>query len=376
MSGALAGFTVAVTADRRRAELPARLERHGARLVMAPALRILPVANESGLRTATRTLLRRPPDIVVADTGIGVRGWLSAAESWGLGDALQALLSATYLVAQGPRARRAVRAAGLVEAWSPPLESRTAVLDHLVHRASAGPAARAVNGSGALHGRRVAVQSHGEPQEEFCGALTGVGADVVEVPVYRWAPPVDPTPLERLVDLVTSHLVDAVAFTSAPAVESLLRAAGPQTAAVLEAFRGPVLAGCVGPVTAEPLRRHGVPALVAARPRLGGLAQALAEELPRRTRSLRVAGAELTLRGHAAVVDGTLKPLPPAQMAILRALAAAPGRVLPRAELLARLPRGADEHAVEMAVARLRAALGVPAVIQTVIKRGYRLRVD
>jgi uroporphyrinogen-III synthase len=63
-------------------------------------------------------------------------------------------------------------------------------------------------------------------------------------------------------------------------------------------------------------------------------------------------------------------------MAILRALASSPGRVLPRAELLAALPRGADEHAVEMAVARLRAALGGSSFIQTVVKRGYRLRVE
>jgi len=55
---------------------------------------------------------------------------------------------------------------------------------------------------------------------------------------------------------------------------------------------------------------------------------------------------------------------------------ATPGRVLSRAALLTALPRGADEHAVEMAVARLRAALGGSAFVQTVVKRGYRLRVD
>jgi uroporphyrinogen-III synthase len=53
-----------------------------------------------------------------------------------------------------------------------------------------------------------------------------------------------------------------------------------------------------------------------------------------------------------------------------------PGRVLSRGELLQRAWRDepADEHAVEMTVARLRAALG-PAgkAIETVVKRGYRL---
>jgi DNA-binding response OmpR family regulator len=60
----------------------------------------------------------------------------------------------------------------------------------------------------------------------------------------------------------------------------------------------------------------------------------------------------------------------------LRALAATPGRVLSRGALLRTPPRGADEHAVEMAVARLRAGLGAPGVIQMVVKRGYRVPVD
>jgi uroporphyrinogen-III synthase len=363
MSLVLAGFTIAVTADRRRDELAGLLETQGARVVLAPALRIVPLSDDARLRTATRDLLDRPPDVVVANTAIGMRGWLDAADGWGLGDALRARLDGAYVVARGPKARDALRAAGLSAAWAGEMESCADVLDHLVVHSG-------------LAGRRVAVQLHGEPQEEFCGALTAAGAEVVEVPVYRWVTPHDPTPLQRLVDLIINRMVDAVTFTSAPAVGSLLRAAGPDAESVLNAMRVDVLAGCVGPLTAAPLVRHGVPVLAPAVARLGALAQAVAEELPRRTRTLRVADAELVLRGHAAVVDGVLKPLPPAQMAILRALAETPGRVLPRSELLEALPRGADEHAVEMAVARLRAALGASSFIQTVIKRGYRLRVD
>jgi uroporphyrinogen-III synthase len=64
-------------------------------------------------------------------------------------------------------------------------------------------------------------------------------------------------------------------------------------------------------------------------------------------------------------------------MAMLRALAHSPGQVRPRSELVRELPGDAnDEHAVEMAVARLRAALGNPRIVQTVVKRGYRLACD
>ena len=48
-----------------------------------------------------------------------------------------------------------------------------------------------------------------------------------------------------------------------------------------------------------------------------------------------------------------------------------------RSALLAALPGGSgDEHAVEMAVARLRGALGDPKIVQTVVKRGYRLAIE
>jgi predicted ATPase len=50
------------------------------------------------------------------------------------------------------------------------------------------------------------------------------------------------------------------------------------------------------------------------------------------------------------------------------------GLELSRPELVRVLPGGGDGHAVEMAVTRLRAALGAP-LVETVVKRGYRLRV-
>ncbi|NEC29782.1 uroporphyrinogen-III synthase, partial [Streptomyces sp. SID8111] len=54
-----------------------------------------------------------------------------------------------------------------------------------------------------------------------------------------------------------------------------------------------------------------------------------------------------------------------------------PGWVVARGDLLRALPgAGRDEHAVETAMARLRAALGAPQLIQTVVKRGYRLALD
>ncbi|MFB7181367.1 uroporphyrinogen-III synthase [Streptomyces sp. NPDC056257] len=364
-TGPLAGFTVGVTAARRADELIALLRRRGAAVLHAPALRIVPLADDSELLAATKELIGCAPDVVVATTAIGFRGWIEAADGWGIGEELLERLRATELLARGPKVKGAIRAAGLVETWSPESESLAEVLERLL---TAGVA-----------GRRIALQLHGEPLPGFVEALRAGGADVVVVPVYRWMAPEDLGPLDRLLDAIVGGGVDAVSFTSAPAAASLLSRAEERGVreAVLDALRGPLVSACVGPVTALPLQAHGVATVQPERFRLGPLVQLLCQELPGRARVLPVAGHRMEIRGHAVLLDAELRPVPPAGMALLRALARRPGWVVARAELLRVLPgAGRDEHAVETAMARLRAALGAPHLIQTVVKRGYRLSLD
>ncbi|QQN77438.1 uroporphyrinogen-III synthase [Streptomyces sp. XC 2026] len=361
----LAGFTVGVTAARRAEELIALLRRRGAEVVHAPALRIVPLSDDDELLHATRELTTHPPDVVIATTAIGFRGWVEAAEGWGVGQDLLATLGRSEVLARGPKVRGAIRAAGLTEEWSPASESMAEVLARLL--------------DGGVEGRRIALQLHGEPLPGFIEALREAGAQVVEVPVYRWMPPQDIAPVDRLIDVTLAGGLDALTFTSAPAAASLLRRAEERglLEPLLESLRRDVLAACVGPVTALPLESRDVPVRHPERFRLGPLVQLLCTELPTRARALPVAGRRMEVRGHAVVIDGELRPVPPAGMALLRALARRPGWVVPRGELLRALPgAGRDEHAVETAMARLRTALGAPTIIQTVVKRGYRLALD
>jgi len=360
--GALAGFTVAVTAERRREELAALLQRRGARVVTASAITIVPLADDDALRAATEACIGLAPHLVVATTGFGFRGWLEAAEGWGLGDSLRSALRAARLIARGPKPCGAIRAAGLTEEWAAKTEASEEILRRLLEQGVAGC--------------RIAVQEHGEPQAEFVAALRAAGAAVVEVPVYRWTLPPDVAPVRRLVEQVAGGQVDAVTFTSAPAVRAFLEIAGGSRDRILDRFRSGTLAACVGPVTAAPLTDLGVPVMQPERFRMGALIKTLTDELPRRTRRLQVAGSTLEVRGHAVLIDGRLHTLAPASMAILAALAARPGAVVAKEQLAAGLPRGNDGHAVDVAVARLRTALGSGRHIETVIKRGYRLRVD
>jgi uroporphyrinogen-III synthase len=366
---ALFGFTVGVTADRRRDELTALLRRRGARVVEAPAVSIVPLADDAVLHAATERCLSAPLDYVVATTGVGWRGWMSAAQGWGDGAALARACGAAVVITRGPKATGAVRACGMREGWSPASEAIEEVLAWLLARD--------------LRGRRVAVQEHGAPLHGFTAALRRRGAEVIEVPVYRWGPAPDPEAVRRLAERTVRREVHALTFTSAPAVEAFLgvcEEAGRLTQA-LEAMGHDVLPACIGRICARPLSRYGVETVRPERGRLGSLVRVLVEELPARSRrELACVHGPLVLQGAAVTVGGQTVWLPPLPGAVLRALAERPGAVLSRADLLRRVWGGGqrpDEHAVEAAVARLRTALGRHAgLVRTVTKRGYRLAVE
>ncbi|GAA1352900.1 uroporphyrinogen-III synthase [Streptomyces beijiangensis] len=341
------------------------LQRRGAVVLHAPALRIVPLSDDTELLDATKALIVQAPDVVIATTAIGFRGWVEAADGWGIGDELLAVLRDSELLARGPKVKGAIRAAGLTEQWSPASESMAEVLDRLLAEG--------------VEGRRVAIQLHGEPLPGFVESLEAGGAEVVAVPVYRWMPPEDIGPLDRLLDATVARSLDALTFTSAPAAASLLARAQERglERELLAALHQDVLAVCVGPVTALPLQAVGVATVQPERFRLGPLVQVVCAELPSRARLLPIAGHRVQIRGHAVCVDDALRPVPPAGMSLLRALVRRPGWVVSRADLLKALPgSGRDEHAVETAMTRLRTALGEPRLIQTVVKRGYRLALD
>lgn len=367
----LTGFRVAVTSARRAEELSALLRRRGASVTSAAAIAMVPLPDDDELRAHTQALIDTPPDIVIATTGIGMRGWIAAADGWGVAAELTAALQRARIVSRGPKATGALRAAGLPEEWSPDSESSREVLRYLL--------------DGGIAGQRIAVQLHGatddwDPFPEFLDELRAVGADVVPIRVYRWRPAPRNGEFDQLVAGIADEKFDAVSFTSAPAVASVLMRATELGVAdhVLTALRTNVHAMCVGPVTARPLVRLGVPTSAPERMRLGALARHITDELPLlQARTVRVAGHLLEIRGTCVLVDGVVKSLSPAGMATIRALAHRPGAVVSRTDLLGALPgSGTDTHAVETAVLRLRTALGDKQIVSTVVKRGYRLAVD
>lgn len=363
----LTGCRILVTAQRRSEELASALERRGAVVDRVPALSVIAHVDEETLLRRTVELLERPPDILVVTTAIGFRSWLDTVEAAGLADHLLAVLGSTYLVARGPKAQGALQSFGLTADRVAESETSAEIRDFLL--------------ADGVAGRRIAVQHHGALDKGLDCAFVEAGADVVPLSVYRWGPPPDPDAVARSARALAAGEYDAVAFTSAPAALAWLdglREAGAEDAVRARVSSGDLLLAAVGRVTAEPLGFAGLLARQPNRPRMGALARLLVEELGHAKPALHVQEGALRVHAEVATLDHRPLPVPPSSLAVLRRLAASPGRVVSRDALLEALPGGSDDpHRVEVAVARLRESLrasGVDArLVRTVVKRGYLL---
>ena len=366
LSAALEGCTIVIAVDRRSGELAAALERHGAVVRTAPALTIVPHIDDEALIARTRELIADPPDVVVASTGVGFRGWMEAADEAGLSDSLHAVLGRAQIVARGPKARGAIQQAGLTADWVAESETSTELGEYLLAEG--------------VRGRRIAVQHHGSGADGLDELFEDNGADVVSLTVYRWGPPPDEAVVRRSVVATAAGEVDAVLFTSAPGAAEWLAAARREEVLdeIIQRSRsGRVLMAAVGPITAGPLERLGLMPLQADRGRLGSLVRAVVTHFGGGSApALETVAGRLELRSSGAVLNGIHIPLSRTGVEVLAALFEAAGGVVSRAKLQCALPRsGENTHAIEMAVARVRESLGAPDLIKTVVKRGYRLDV-
>lgn len=105
-----------------------------------------------------------------------------------------------------------------------------------------------------LFGKRILVTRSREQASDLVKALADLGADCIECPTIRTAPPDDPAPLDRAIDALADY--DWVVFTSVNGVSGFferLFARGRDARAL-----GRLRTAAIGPVTAERLKAFGV----------------------------------------------------------------------------------------------------------------------
>jgi uroporphyrinogen-III synthase len=361
----LDGFTVGITADRRADEQASLFERRGATVVLGPSIRTLPLDDDDGLRAITQALIDDPPQVLVANTGLGIRSWFGAAESWGLGEALLDALRDVRVYARGPKASGAVHSLGLEVVCRAQSERLRECIDLAVADLTPGD--------------RVVVQRDGGPPPRDVEILRAAGATVIELPVYRWQRTEDPRPALRLVEGIVGGRVHAVTFTAGPAITSLFEIAADEGLAdeLLNTLAsGEVVIGCVGPVCAESAEATGFGGgdLVVPRTwRLGPLVRSVGERLLERSRQV----GDLVITGNVVRSGDRRVELTDIDARILAVLAVRPGTVVAKTDLLREVwgDEQGDPHLVEVAVGRLRRRLGPDGgAITAVPRRGYVLR--
>lgn len=366
--GLLTGFTVGITADRRWGEQAALFERRGAAVEHGPTIRTLPLGAETPLRRATEALIARPPDVLIANTGVGIRSWFANADTWGLGGRLAEALSRAHIYARGPKAAGAVHSAGLEVKARAQTEQLSETVDLVLENSRPG--------------LRVVVQMDGSEDSPELGRLSAAGADVVALPVYRWTLPEERDPALRLADLVISGQVQAVTFTAGPAIRNwfVMAAEAGLDKPLREALTdGRAVVGCVGPVCAGAAVSEGLASPHLVQPesfRLGPLVRAVTQRLVERQLTVQVGAQRITLSGNAVFVAEDSLSLTSTEARILAILARRPNAVVSKEHLLHAVwsSRTTDPHTVEVALARLRKRLAPHGIsVQSVRRRGYTL---
>ncbi len=359
----LEGFRIGVTSHRRSQDLIEALERRGAEVLHAPALKIAPVQEDLRLIEDTRAIIEARPDLCIATTAYGMRRWCEAADTFGIGEQLLETLSACRMFVRGPKARGAVRAAGLADVGISSDETTATLVDMLLAEG--------------VRGKTVAVQLHGYTDVRQLERLRMSGATVLTVTPYRWVKPDGADRLPRLIEAACSGNLDVLTFTSAPAVDAVWSTAHEMGVYkdLVHSLKTTVTTAVVGPVTAQPLLDAGLHPLIPERFRMGALIRLVCEHLAlNHVRRLDTAHGSLELRGRLLRIDEEAIDLAPAPLLLLRALLGAGGAVLTRESLADLLELRGSVHALDMTVSRLRSALPDGRLIETVVKRGYRIR--
>jgi uroporphyrinogen-III synthase len=356
----LSGFTIAVISHRRRHRVAELLEQHGARIVSVQGVRAVPQPDPDVVRRATAASLDGPVDDVVTASAGSVRAWLRVVPD---PERLLAVFRSARLLAADARTADALRTFGLQDILSTPAGSA----DELYRFLLTHPPAR----------RRIVAQLDTPVQAEACESLRMRGADVLEVPTYVTEPPNDVLGVRRIVELMSRRQVDAVGWLDPVAAGHVLRFAADhgRLPAVVAQLGAHIPAVCRGPLAAATLRAHGLEPLVPELPFDEETAAQLAKSVLQRAVHATVGSTALEVRGHVVLLDGRPYPIQQGPIDVLRALALEPGKVLSSADVRRLVPglTDTDDHAIEMAVSRLRRSLPDADLVQTVMRHGYRL---
>jgi uroporphyrinogen-III synthase len=256
--------TVAILESRLGAELAGLVARRGGVPMHVPALAELPDLDPEAIAALINSLQGSAAKLFIFQTGVGTQALFAAADRLGLAEKLKSALEKAIVVARGPKPAGALRErkVRIDRSAADPFTTRE-ILDCVKDLD--------------LKNQRVIVQRFGSANVELDRALEARGAQVAEIPTYRWALPPDTGPLESLIGALERDELHAAVFTNAEQARNLFLIAEKMNKkeALREALNRTLVAS-IGPVASAALRERGVRiGLEAKPPKLGALLAAL-----------------------------------------------------------------------------------------------------
>ncbi len=272
MTGTLAakadfgGLEVVAFESRHAQEMASLITRFGGVPRVAPALREVPVEENAPALAFGAALLGGKLDAVIFMTGVGTRRLVDVLETRHPREQIVKALEGLTVVARGPKPVKVLRELQVpITITIPEPNTWHEILTELDENARGFT----------LAGSRVAVQEYGAPNEPFLDALRTRGVQVMRVPVYHWALPLDLAPLREAIQALVEGRAQVVLFTNAAQVEHLVRVATEDGTKeqLLGALRKAVVAS-VGPTCSEAMAHFGISVdLEPAHPKMGPLVQ-------------------------------------------------------------------------------------------------------
>ncbi len=267
------GLEVAAFESRRAKEMAALISNYGGVPRVGPSMREIPLEENPAAFDFAVRLFAGKIDLVIFMTGVGTRTLFEALETRYPRAQIVGALAKVTTVARGPKPIRVLREMG-VPVTIPVPEPNT--WREILQELDEHPRGLELEGS------RIAVQEYGVPNESFLRELRERGAEVLQVPVYRWALPEDLQPLVETLQAVVSARARLALFTNAVQVEHVLRVAGERGSkeALVAALRRGVVCS-VGPTCSEALLARGISVdLEPEHPKMGTLVHDAAARAP------------------------------------------------------------------------------------------------
>lgn len=262
------GLTVAAFESRMAAEIARLIERHGGNPLITPALREIPLDDNSAALKFGVQLTTERVDMLILLTGVGTTALFDLLKTHYPWSSIVAALTQTALVTRGPKPVAALKAFGLQPTLTVP-EPNTWI-DLISTLDEYRP----------VKGLRVAVQEYGASNPDLLEALKQRGAKVFQVPIYRWALPEDLGPMRQALDDIIAGKVAVLLITNAAQVDHVMQVL--EKDRKVEPFRAAlkkIVVASIGPTASERLRHNDWPIdIEPSHPKMGVLVKEISEQ--------------------------------------------------------------------------------------------------